>query len=460
MPLPQRRLMVSCLGCVRGSVASRSKEVTIYSALLRPLVESCVQFWAPQYKRDVEPPHRFQQKATKMIKGLELLSHEARLGELGLFNMYKSLKRGFKEGRARLFSVVPSDRTRSNQHKLKHRSITYVCMILVTMVMHLTSSTGEVVPMSFVLMLGWCNVMYFIRGFQILEPFTIMIQKKRKIKENVHHPNPTLPPINKTGQLVKTNMEKAEVLNNFFASVFNGNLSPHISQVPEPQDRDYGNEIPPIVSEDQGKDHLRNLNILKSMGPNEMHPRVLRELADVVAKPLSPYLKSHGSQVKSPVTGKRETSPPFLKRVKRETLGTTNQSDSVPGNIMEQIHLEDMLKHMEDREVVRDSQHGFTKGKFCLTNLVAFYNGVTASVDKGRATDIIYLDFLEISNEWYPSAVHIGTNTISYLHQCGIDSGIECTLTKFADDTKLSGAVDMLEGRDAIQRTGLRSGPM
>jgi len=78
--------------------------------------------------------------------------------------------------------------------------------------------------------------------------------------------------VKKSGDLVSTNKEKAEALNNFFASVFTGNLSPRPSPADGLQDGDQGCKVPPSIREDQVRDHLSNLNIQKSTGPDKMHP--------------------------------------------------------------------------------------------------------------------------------------------------------------------------------------------
>ncbi|KFV17095.1 RNA-directed DNA polymerase from mobile element jockey, partial [Tauraco erythrolophus] len=111
---------------------------------------------------------------------------------------------------------------------------------------------------------------------------------------------------------------------------------------------------PPRVGVDQVWEHLENLKVHKSMGPDEIHPRVLKELAAEVARPLAIIFERSWQSGEVPTDWKRANTTPIFKKGTKDNPGNYRPGSltSVPGKIMEQILLVAVLRHIKNNQVV------------------------------------------------------------------------------------------------------------
>ena len=194
------------------------------------------------------------------------------------------------------------------------------------------------------------------------------------------------------GVTAKTSAEKAETLNQFFASVFTVEDLTNIPQAPN-----YSVDeviLTTLITPGIVKEKLTSLNPNKSPGHDKWHPFFLSNIADAICVPLSILFKkslkegAHDSWKKAIIAA-------IYKKGKKNDPGNYRPVSltSVISKIMESIVRDALVTHLMNNELITDPQHGFVPGRDCITQLLVCMEEWTNMIENGVCFDVIYTDF-------------------------------------------------------------------
>ena len=230
------------------------------------------------------------------------------------------------------------------------------------------------------------------------------------------------PLISQAGETVLDDKIAANMMNEYFASVF---TVEDISNIPEPTKLfESMSEISKLksieITEEDVKNKLDKLKVGKSPGPDEIHPKFLYELRNELVRPLTKLFTLSLNSGIIPQEWKDAVVTPLFKKGNKSNVKNYRPVSltSIVGKILESIMKDHIVEHLDKFHLIRSSQHGFTKGRSCLSNLLEFFEEVTKEVDCGNPVDLVYLDFAKA----FDKVPH--RRLFKKLESCGIEGSV------------------------------------
>jgi hypothetical protein len=150
-----------------------------------------------------------------------------------------------------------------------------------------------------------------------------------------------------------------------------------------------------IIKAGDVEKRVSKLKVAKANGPDEIHPAVLKNIASIVAAPLADLFNQSIVESSLPEDWKKATVVPIHKGGRADGVGNYRPVSltSVVLKLMEGLVRDEIAGHMVGHHLMSAKQHGFVKGRSCLTNLLLFLDEITSRLDKGEKVEVCYLDF-------------------------------------------------------------------
>ena len=197
---------------------------------------------------------------------------------------------------------------------------------------------------------------------------------------------------NVNGVLVDNDKEIASIMGGYFNSVYK---IPGNEDMPELNDM-YEREINNIeITRIDVQKRLEKLNVNKTCGPDNIHPRVLQETARATSVPLEKIFKLSLDSGECPDDWRSANVTPIHKKGDRTDPGNYRPVSltSQVCKVLESIVRKHILQHLDANNILSDKQHGFREGRSCLTNLLELVENWTDILDQDDGIDVAYLDF-------------------------------------------------------------------